>query len=249
MSKQEHFIPYKQQDIVQMIFLKNDLTIEQESEFNTLCEILTSLYHHRFHSISEKLKYDYLPFNPDRDTRILDDSTLEESQFSSNLNELLKTANYRKISQSDLNAAFREESLFKIRLHVDFGDFKEVLLFFRGESEKKAVLESWFGFRKREITFTNYDRVVLYLEFEDSTDSTMSDLPNDNGTKGTKLLKLFRNVPKADLEMLFPNTQVRMKLIDKILIGLPAVVSGGVVVSTKLGATLVLMSSLQAHCQ
>ena len=61
---------------------------------------------------------------------------------------------------------------------------------------------------------------------------------------GATLLKLFRNVPRADLEMLFPNTQVRMRLLDKIMIGVPALVSGSLVVTTKLGASLVLLGSL-----
>jgi len=58
------------------------------------------------------------------------------------------------------------------------------------------------------------------------------------------LLRLFRNVPRADLEMLFPNTRVRMRLIDKLLIGVPALVSGGIVLTTKLGASMVLLGSL-----
>jgi hypothetical protein len=36
---------------------------------------------------------------------------------------------------------------------------------------------------------------------------------------GVTLLKLFQNVPKADLEMLIPNTTVRMFNLDKLLIG------------------------------
>ena len=61
---------------------------------------------------------------------------------------------------------------------------------------------------------------------------------------GSTLLKLFQNVPKADLEMLFPNTRVRMRTIDKLLIGVPALISGGIVLTTKLGASLVLLGSL-----
>jgi hypothetical protein len=61
---------------------------------------------------------------------------------------------------------------------------------------------------------------------------------------GATLLKLFRNVPRADLEMLFPNTRVRMRLLDKLMIGVPALVSGGIVLTTKLGASLVLLGSL-----
>ena len=44
--------------------------------------------------------------------------------------------------------------------------------------------------------------------------------------------------------MLFPNTRVGMRLMDKLLIGVPAVVSGGIVLTTKLGASLVLLGSL-----
>ena len=42
--------------------------------------------------------------------------------------------------------------------------------------------------------------------------------------------------------MLFPNSEVRMKTIDKLIIGVPAAVSGVVVIVTKLGATLILLA-------
>ncbi|MGW8303363.1 MAG: DUF3754 domain-containing protein, partial [Desulfobacterales bacterium] len=58
------------------------------------------------------------------------------------------------------------------------------------------------------------------------------------------IIKLFHNVPKADLEMLFPNSKVRMKTIDKIIIGVPAAVSGMIVLVTKLGASLLLVGSV-----
>src|SRR4029453_9082467 len=58
-------------------------------------------------------------------------------------------------------------------------------------------------------------------------------------TPGSTIIKLFQDVPRADLEMLFPNAQVRMRRIDKLLIGVPAVVSGVIVIVTKLIASLV----------
>ena len=83
--------------------------------------------------------------------------------------------------------------------------------------------------------------VVLYLKFRDDVD-TRSTLGGCQ--PGTTMLKLFQNVPGADVEMLFPNTRVGMRLMDKLLIGVPALVSGGIVLSTKMGATLVLLGSL-----
>jgi hypothetical protein len=37
-------------------------------------------------------------------------------------------------------------------------------------------------------------------------------------------LKLFKDVPKADIEMLFPNTRIFMNLKDMLLLGIPAVI-------------------------
>ena len=44
--------------------------------------------------------------------------------------------------------------------------------------------------------------------------------------------------------MLFPNTLVSMRLIDKLLIGVLAVVGGGIVLTTKLGSSLLLWAQL-----
>ena len=101
---------------------------------------------------------------------------------------------------------------------------------------------SWIGLVSKTIAFTNYERVVVYIRFRDDYQQTKDQLPACR--PGSTLLKLFQNVPKADLEMLFPNTPVRMRTVDKLLIGVPAVVSGGIVLTTKLGASLVLLGSL-----
>ena len=60
------------------------------------------------------------------------------------------------------------------------------------------------------------------------------------------IVKLFQNVPKADLEMLFPNSEVRMRPIDKVIIGSSALIGGAVVLVTKLGASLLLLFALFA---
>lgn len=86
------------------------------------------------------------------------------------------------------------------------------------------------------MRFLNYDRVVLFLRFADRGERNHPDL-----LPGRVMIKLFQNVPEADLEMLFPNTQVAMRWSDRLLIGVPAVASGAIVAFTKLGAPLVLL--------
>lgn len=54
-------------------------------------------------------------------------------------------------------------------------------------------------------------------------------------------------MPKADLEMLFPNSEVRMRPIDKIIIGGSGLVGGTLVLVTKLGASLLLVGGILAY--
>jgi hypothetical protein len=54
------------------------------------------------------------------------------------------------------------------------------------------------------------------------------------------VLKLFRNIPKADLEMVFPNCRPTMRPIDKLLFGVPALVGGIPVILKLIPAALAL---------
>lgn len=239
------FIPYRRRDIVEMC-LQEDRLPALTDDFRQLSYMLDQIFHFEFHQVIEALKNAYADLDPDRDTRRPDIVHQPASQsFIKLLDGLLEKANYERVTESDLKQALAESSLFKIRLHVDFSDFSEVSLFARGVSSRREELPTWFGLGTKTVEFTNYDRVVLYIRIRDGYQHSKNDFASCRA--GATLLKLFRNVPKADLEMLFPNTRVRMRLMDKLLIGIPALVSGGIVLTTKLGASLVLLGSLLGY--
>jgi hypothetical protein len=236
------FIPFRRQDIVDMC-LRDARTGVEEEKFRQLAHMLEQIFHFEFHRVIEGLKNAYADLDPDQDTRRLGlPGAGDAPAFVDLLDGLLEKANYERIGEAELNQALNESSLFKIRLQVDFADFAEVLLFARGQSMRSEILPTWFGLRSRRIEFINYDRVVVYLRVRDDYQNAARDYSYCRA--GATLLRLFRNVPRADLEMLFPNTQVRMRLVDKLLIGVPALVSGGIVLTTKLGASMVLLGSL-----
>jgi hypothetical protein len=154
---------------------------------------------------------------------------------------LLEAANFAEVNEDDLDKAFDAESLLAIRLHVNFDDFEEVTFYRRGEEVRTEKVSSLFGLRRRTVTFRNYDRVVIYVRFREQSyfeDQDRTDLAFE---PGSTILKMFQNIPRADLEMLFPNTEVRMRPVDKLVIGVPAVVSGLVILFTKLAASLGLV--------
>ena len=249
MPIKERFIPFSKADIIKMCTTEGLLSKDELVPFNDVCSLISSIFHFKFHRSLEILKESYAPVNPDINTKILHPVTAEEkvileTRLVTELKALLNTANYEEITQSDLDRALDEESLFKIKLHVDFNDFKQVLFFRRGESIKQETLRSWFGLKKETISFINYDSVVIYVKYKDQHYFDTNKRKQLFFKPGSTIIKLFQNIPRADLEMLFPNTEVRMKTIDKLIIGVPAVIGGIIMLATKLGATLLLTWSL-----
>jgi hypothetical protein len=249
--QRNRFIPFRKEDIVAMCCDMSILKASEAEEFREFYRILAALFHFEFHHRLETLKNCYAPFNPDADTHPLKDYLPEEKRLLQKklvdeMTAVLNSANFEKVTAKDLEQALTEESLFKIRLEVDFDDFEDVIFFRRGESVKQETIESFYGLRKKRFSFTNYDRVAVYLKFKEKQYFDDRGRKKTNFVPGSTIIKLFHNVPKADLEMLFPNSEVRMKTIDKLIIGVPATVSGVVVIATKLGATLVLLASLFA---
>jgi hypothetical protein len=241
-AKISRFIPFRKTDVLEMCLHSSSLA-EQEVPFRRFYHQLDRLLHYEFLGIIESLKDQYAPVDPDTDTRSsgLEPSATREP-FADTLAQLIEQSNYNRISQQEIKQAFEQSSLFNIRLHVDFDDFSEVLLFSRGESVRRESVPRLLGLFPKDVEFVNYDRVVVYIKLRDDYQLVAGESPQCR--PGSTLLKLFQDVPRGDLEMLFPNTAVRMRTLDKLLIGIPAVVSGGIVLTTKLGASLALFGSL-----
>jgi hypothetical protein len=248
-TRSDRFIPFTKSDVIEMCLKDAQLTEAEAKEFRDFCRILEALFHFEFHARLEKLKACYGPFNPDADTRrIYNHSESErknlQKQLVAEMTAVLNAANFEKVTAEDLKQALGEESLFQIRLEVDFDDFEDVIFFRRGKSIREETLVKFLGLWKKKFQFTNYERVAIYIKFKEKSYFDTQDRKNLYFEPGSTIIKLFHNVPKADLEMLFPNSKVRMKTIDKVIIGVPAAISGIIVLVTKLGASLLLVGSV-----
>lgn len=239
----ERFIPFRKTSVVTMC--ADEVPTDDRESFQAFTELLASLLHHEFRGRLETLKDCYYPFNPDNDTRTItklgpDDRKAAQERLVDELTALAEDANFERISTDDLDRAFVEESLMKVKLEADFDDFEQVVFYRRGEHPREDEVKQLFGLRRRTIKFINYAKVLVYVKFKDAAHfeangKKIDDLPF---TPESTIIKLFQDVPRADLEMLFPNAQVRMRRIDKLLIGVPAVISGIIIVVTKLLAAL-----------
>lgn len=240
----ERFIPFRTTSIVAMC--AQEVPAEEREPFQAVVRLLAGLLHHEFRTRLTTLKDAYYPFDPDTDTRRIVEVDPIERQAAQQLlvdelTALAEMANFDRISTDDLHGAFAEASLMKVRLEADFDDFEQILFYRRGEHTRRQEVRGLLRLRRRTIEYTNYARVLVYVKFKDAAhfEATNRDAGGLPFTPGSTIIKLFQDVPGADLEMLLPNARVAMRRIDKLLIGVPAVVSGIVVVVTKLIASMI----------
>ena len=132
------------------------------------------------------------------------------------LEELLARANYRPIPPAELEAALRSEALSAVRIHVDLGAYDVLQVHARGRARRTETVRSMWGLRKRRVTFDVLERVFVASRLRGEPGLTM---------------KLFRNIPLPDLEMILPNSAVRMRRLDQAVIVVPALVSVGMAAS------------------
>lgn len=223
------FIPFRRRDIIQMCLRDGKLNDEQKQEFETLCKILTAFYHFSFHSVLERLKDYFIPTDPDKPFKTVfpEENKNEEeqvNQFFDDFESLLIKANFHAIDEEEVNRSFGDKSLINLSVKVDFEQFERCLIYSRGSKEMTAPIRHLY-FWKKNITFEVYERVILLIKFKDRRyfEEKKIQLDTLNFHPGRTYIFYFKNVPKADLEIIFPNVRISMTTKDKLLFLLPCV--------------------------
>ncbi len=247
--EKERFIPVSYQSLMQVLSLPEMWSAGEHEQGRTLIKNLYAWRHQTYRTRLEALKDSYLIFSPDTDTvttETLSDLELRERRhdFMENVGTLLESANYEKITQSDLDLLLTSDSPYGLRLHVDLDAFDDVVIYFRGASTKIVEYRDWkWAFLKKKAVETPiFQRLFVALKLkpeeeqikelmlkeeisrskaEKKVAKNLKLLP-DGVSSANIYLKLFKNIPQDDLEMMFPNTRVVFKLLDKLKLGLTA---------------------------
>ena len=223
------FIPYSRTDIVEICVEDGKLPPEEVGKFREFCSILSAYYHFELHHTQESLKENFAPFNPDADTKFRVEPTEEQlTQKQTNLIKDFKTvlerANYDLLSETDLQESFKETSLIKLRTDVDFRDFDEVICYYRGDAPQTITLKKLFK-KDVEFTFDVFERVILLVKYQGEKyfAKRKSKRKNLKGIPGKVYIYMYKNIPKFDLELIFPNVKTSMTWKDRLFFGVPII--------------------------
>jgi len=190
----------------------------------------------------------YEPFSPDSDLLVTrgysaEERALLQKRVVEQVERILKQANYVRIPPTDVAVILTKESHYGLDLHVDFSAFEECLIYYRGAStrrDQRRLLRKFM--RKEEFDVPIFQRLCLLFKLK-PFDAAVQDVMRDEklsrreaekiirrrrallpaAVKDENIyLKLFKNIPRSDIEMVFPNTRVKFRLLDKLRLGVTA---------------------------
>lgn len=239
-----HYIPFNKEFLLeqQLAAFSNDP--KKVDDFKKLFDIIEHYYHYEAFNLNKNLKQHYALFDPDL-SKHEKESFVGKSDFSvfkETLQKVLDHSNYNRIDQETLNVAFKNSDLIGLDLSIDFNAFKDYEVYVRGEHKAKEKIKKYF-FWKKEIEIEYYDRVMIYLNYNDADflkkkKVKLKGIPVE---PSSIVLKIFKRVPKNDLETIFPNAIPMMSTTDKLLLWIPAIFGGVSLLSAKVIPALIGM--------
>lgn len=200
-----------------------------------------------------ELEQAYEPFAPDSDLKTTrsyseSDRAAMQQRVVSGMSALLEQGNFTRVKADDIHLILTEDSHYGLDLHVDLHAFEEALIYYRGATtrieERRNPRRLWLTHKKVEVPV--FQRLFLLFKLK-PFDIRVSEVMEQQGIskrKAEKLvrkarallpksvtndriyMKLFKDMPRTDVEMIFPNTRVKFRRWDKIRFGVSA--SGGV---------------------
>ena len=231
-ENREAYIPYRRTDIIELCLKDGQLDAADAETFKDFCQILSAFYHFRFHKTLEIIKDNYVVFNPNADVQPVNEPSLDqydemEAKVVDAFKHILERANYIPLPESIVQHALGEKSLINLRTKVDFNDFSQVLYYYRGDTDKTIKVKKYF-FWQEEKKIDIFERIVLLIKFKGARYFRGKKSKNAKSeelkfTPGKMYVYFYKNIPKHDVDLLFPNIETSMTWKDRLLFGIPAI--------------------------
>ncbi len=214
-------------DLVEFLAQHPGLDSREQANFRQLASLILSLLHHLYRQRHEQLAYVYAPLDPDRDTRLshvpipVHRDRMTDEVFS-RLQDALQRANYRRLSPADIQEALRAASQWGIRMRVNFGSLKRLEVYARGSVIGQRAHRSWRKFFALELVDVPlHQRLVVVFRTRDGHKSP------EHFDSRKVYLRMFKNVPQQDVDMMLPASGIQMSWLDHSRIVLPSMYAVG----------------------
>lgn len=220
--RREYYIPLRHGELRSRLANDARLTPNDRRLFEQFCKLLSATFHYEYHERAERLKGEYEPFDPDaakpadKTSDDIDQRDRHVAQLFDNLTDLLRRANYHRLSQSQIEQAVAAASDWGVRLDVDFNVFERLEVYARGDLIGRRTRHHWRNlYRPEEVDVPIYQRLLVVFQLRQHR------RVDKNLDTAAVYIKLFKNIPKEDVDMMLPGVKAKMSLIDSGKVLLP----------------------------
>ncbi len=224
LEARERFLPVKADAVLRKMLEQSDCSETQRKQFCMFLEMVRARFHFEFVDEINSLKRLYDPFDPDRDTQLLDElsETQREEAFSElrhRYEKLLCSGNYVKLTRDQLLACMESRNELGLSVRVDLDDYEVLDVYYRGIRESLQSYRTWKSlYLKRTVPVRMFSRVAILVRRRHAA-------AGKEPARDLVLMKLFKDIVLEDLKMTSPEVRVQMKLFDKLKVG--GTVAGG----------------------
>ena len=217
----EHFIPLRKADLAGV--LTSRAPEQERMGWLKFFGINSALFHHYFQVQLDQLKDLYAQFDPDLDTLPVATPGVapvpeleQEMAFFEVLDRLLQQANFRQLTWDEVLDSQNRSSILGVRMRVDSSVFERIQVHVRGSAISTTRRANWWRlWEPKEHTTQVHQRMVLSFRLKEGQ-ASHADLSH-HGIH----IKLFRRIPRNDVEMLMPGARILLTGFDLGMIGFP----------------------------
>lgn len=248
-DSREKFIPVTRQALIDRLSQAQAWPHEPIAGVRRLFSYLNQWRQQSYGAKLIELEQAYEPFSPDSDLLVTRrfssrDRSVLEARLMAGMCDLLQHANYTRIDASMVDVILTRDSAYGLDLHVDLNAFAQLEIWYRGVSKRTATRRSIRNFylQKEDFDIPIFRRLAIVFKLK-SEEQRIAEVMAGEGIDAARAerkvkrmrglisdlikpdyvyVKLFKNIPRADLEMVFPNTKIRFRLLDKIRLGVTA---------------------------
>lgn len=207
----EHYIPLRKTDLIKLLVRDKKLPPEEHESFRQFCRLVSAVWHFEYLETLEQLKDAYAPFDPDTTCQPLDKMEPDKRPIAvdklfDRFMGLMEKANFERLTKQDIQAAIDGgASDWGINMTVDFEVFERLEIFCRGSSRTKRTKRGAIFFWRTETKEVDtYQRLLILVKLRKH-----KRIPESIDINGV-FLKMFKDIPRVDLEMVLPGTRLQM---------------------------------------
>jgi len=233
----ENYIPLKPHELARR--LKNSIASsstsdgsnsleDRRTEFSEKAVRITEWAHQHYRERREILLDNYDEYDPDAEVQLVPDLVSDNAKSTNvpetyrnllgSISTSLHTANYRRLKPLEIQEALTAASHWGVKLRIRFSSFRHLEVHARGDIVAKRTRRNWRkGFRLQDFDVPVYQRLVVVFRTKEL--QNLPDLIDPNCI----YLRMFKNIPKADVDMMLPGSQIRLNWTDTGRIGIPTI--------------------------